>query len=690
MCIAELDRARRLVSRISAPEAEAAVAVAQRYFDLAEALRSLNADVVPLRLKTLAPREIVAVALEQLPSAYLSADVAALDASVDEDVFAFPGRRDEALPAQGLVEAVAKISPDAVEARAGALLAVLQFAVRLDDVRPAFLVAKKTLPLLGEVSAATADSILSAVDVVLALVADQANYRAELVSLLLSHSPDLSRYASLPGAAEPDKREDAVLLETARARLLTLFGALLVDQGDSSLLLAPLASSREVVGSAASRGLAHDAVVCLTLVSDSDAVGELLESLTRDIQRKMRATAKLAPAAQQSDINEGFVTHLIGLGFSRNASIRAASTARTLEQVVARAFEVSGDPDANDPVAGNMAGALLVDTGGATTKLSNLAACLDVVHTVLERVCGRESPSSVPDEASAVRMEIELESCDTPPPVETDSENIPDVTSSSDDVKHEESCVQVISRVSDAVQGISLKTDATDALPSCGIATKGPSSTDIETLVAPVPGLFVQDIGENRGAAIDDLAPAHVETLSAEPPLPSAGDRPLVKKVSGDSAVHSLLSRVSTLAKLQSLIDVAEDFTGILALRGSSVSVTTDQLVAGEPEVLPLVRELLMALASLPDPSAYAFLPNLVLALPAPVLSSLDNVVSLSGAVIPSPHIEEPEALSPQETLLWQLAAYRLQVVLRTSENTEQLTGVCDQIFVDLVKLPTR
>ena len=157
------------------------------------------------------------------------------------------------------------------------------------------------------------------------------------------------------------------------------------------------------------------------------------------------------------------------------------------------------------------------------------------------------------------------------------------------------------------------------------------------------------------------------------------------------SALQSALSRATHLAKLQSIIDVAEDFTGLLASQGVSVSAFSSQLSDGDSGVKQLLEELLLALASHTDLAAYSLLPKILDAIPQQLLEIIDVVVPGAPAVenlaeLPFAAVE----MSLNELIVWELGRHRLLTSFRLGKGDEELKADCEVLFGCLAKHPTK
>ena len=155
--------------------------------------------------------------------------------------------------------------------------------------------------------------------------------------------------------------------------------------------------------------------------------------------------------------------------------------------------------------------------------------------------------------------------------------------------------------------------------------------------------------------------------------------------------MQSVLSRASQLAKLQSIIDVAEDFTGLLSSEGASVPEFTRQLSDGDSAVNPLFEDLLLALATHSDLAAYSLIPKLLDTVPKHLLESVHIVAPTLPLTENLPELAFGEIAMPlNESIVWRLALYRLIGLFSIGTSDEGLKSNFEVLIGDLAKQPSK
>ena len=154
--------------------------------------------------------------------------------------------------------------------------------------------------------------------------------------------------------------------------------------------------------------------------------------------------------------------------------------------------------------------------------------------------------------------------------------------------------------------------------------------------------------------------------------------------------LQSVLSRASHMAKLQSIIDVAEDFTGLLSSKGASISAFTRQLSEGDSVARLQLEELLLALAFHSDLTAYSLLPKILGSIPKQLLECIQIVLPTLPATQNLPELAFDVAdLQLNDEILWRLGLHRLVSQFSFAKSDEDLKASCEVLFCDLVKLPS-
>ena len=369
------------------------------YFDLAALMRSLNIDCIPLQMKTLSREQLVQFVLEELPLGHLNIDSldganGTLDISADEETIRHLQLHSEPLPAKRLIDAVIAIGTESVDEWGRILLVVNTCVLKLEDFHASFLLCMALLQRGGDLPQFLTDAVVEACQILLGSLDRNASegefLHKTLLANLLLFKPDFVKFSSsdcnciLPVAVVDDE-----LISKAHQCLLKLVGVLLIDIGDSRILLEPVAPANEVIEASAASSTLSDIYGYLHLVSDRGKVDSMLEKLVSDLQRKMSSAAKLNEDLSPSiSPNETVVGHLLNMGFPRNAALKAAMSTRATEEAVAWAIEHSSDNDFDEPLTITVNKALLPETFGLSMRISNLQHCLDIVQMLHSNIGG--------------------------------------------------------------------------------------------------------------------------------------------------------------------------------------------------------------------------------------------------------------------------------------------------------------
>ena len=133
-------------------------------------------------------------------------------------------------------------------------------------------------------------------------------------------------------------------------------------------------------------------LVCAFMVQeDYSSIAALLDSIVRDLRKKLSKVASLTISGSDSDcsvlrLDETMVDKLVGKGFSRNGAKRSIISTRgvSLEAALSWAIEHSLDRDFENPIAQTVKGALLSNESGSESSSLTIAQNIKQIIRFIE------------------------------------------------------------------------------------------------------------------------------------------------------------------------------------------------------------------------------------------------------------------------------------------------------------------
>lgn len=636
------------------------------YFAFASLLIQLRLDAIPLQIKRSSPAQALRMALDQLPSAYLNVDGEQIDASAEEPEMEQFLRREAPLPGQTLVDAALAMGDGSDETLAQLLVALASFSLKLGDSAGTSAIVLRLAPLMPVLSELLLVDALETCEVALGLMdvmdPEQAALRREMAAAFLCYCPEhlVSRYAA---TLRPDAQvsDDERHLELAQNAILKLFGILLTDRSDASLLQTNVSTPEEVVRTANLSTVRSEIVGHLSCVRDRAVAQAMLERRMQELHRKMITSASMASSGVQDSrlvCDEDLVMHLVGMGFHRNGAMRAAAAVKNNKtRAVAWAIEHSADADFAQPLADANA-MLLTAPSGMVCRTESLEACFEEIKLAMDCLGWGDSNDDAVDDA------VDDSALDT------------SVQSHSDD---RTDAVELEGSVEMSMEG------GTDALPPDAMLSSVSAS-----------GILTNGMDDEPPTAADstDAAPDPSDSRpSATPNVPKSEN--VVSNVASKA-----MSKVSSYIKVQAAVDVAEDFTSVLASNGIAVAHFSEALCSYSADtsdtVIPTLKTLLIALATSADESALAFVPALLSVLSPAVLKAMRPHLELPACDTDVPEMLElpiASAASLELRIVWWLQLHRLSHILRSDDDdgrAEALERDCEAIGAQLGKNPKK